>query len=92
MASPFLLVPGIGDRRPGVLAADRPQHHFLSCLVHGQQETQLIEGLLLGSSLGALHVREQLADAPVLLQQNGDDVAVRLLDGLRRHPGEITHR
>jgi len=34
---------------------------------------------------------KQLADAPVLLQQNGDDVAVRLLDGLRR-PGEITHR
>jgi hypothetical protein len=34
----------------------------------------------------------ELADAPVLLQQNGDDVAVRLLDGLRRRPGEITHR
>ena len=49
---PFLLVPGIGDRRPGVLAADRPQHHFLSCLVHGQQDAQLIEGLLLASSLG----------------------------------------
>ena len=45
----FLLVPGIGDRRPGVPAADRPQHHFLSCLVHGQQDTQLIEGLLLAS-------------------------------------------
>jgi hypothetical protein len=51
--------------------------------VHGQQDTQLIEGLLLASSLGAFHVREQLADAPLLLQQNGDDVAVRLLDGHR---------
>jgi hypothetical protein len=59
--------------------------------VRGQQDTQLIEGLLLAPSPGLLHVREQHADAPVLLQQDGDDVAVRLLDGLRR-PGELTHQ
>jgi hypothetical protein len=71
---PFLLVPGIGDRRPGVLAADRPQHHFLSCLVHGQQDTQLIEGLLLASPCGcsmacaAAPVRSLIGSLPCLVR------------------------
>jgi hypothetical protein len=35
---------------------------------------------------------EQLPDALMLFQQNRDQVALRLIDGPRRCPGEITHR